>query len=141
MTKAKVLIVDDEQSAREGLSEIVSAWGYEAKAASDGVEALQIAEEFLPAAIITDIRMPKLDGFALLARLRQDLPESAVILLTGQASIEDAVRAVKEEGAYYYFEKPINTRQLSVVLQRAIEQTASHRENARHRAGAPGEVV
>ncbi|HWQ36048.1 MAG TPA: sigma-54 dependent transcriptional regulator [Blastocatellia bacterium] len=130
MSKARVLIVDDEQSAREGLSEIVSAWGYETQAASDGAEALQLAAEFMPAAIITDIRMPKLDGFALLARLRQELPETAVILLTGQASVEDAVRAVKEDGAYYYFEKPINTRQLSVVLQRAIEQHAAQRENA-----------
>ena len=133
MSKVRVLIVDDEQSAREGLSEIVTAWGYETQSASDGAEALQIALEFLPAVIITDIRMPKLDGFALLARLRQDLPETAVILLTGQASVEDAVRAVKEDGAFYYFEKPIHTRQLSVVLQRAIEQTAAHRENSRLR--------
>ncbi|MFN7943985.1 MAG: sigma-54 dependent transcriptional regulator [Blastocatellia bacterium] len=130
MSKARVLIVDDEQSAREGLSEIVSAWGYETKSASDGLEALQVAADFVPAAIITDIRMPKLDGFALLARLRQELPETAVILLTGQASVEDAVRAVKEDGAYYYFEKPINTRQMNVVLQRAIEQHAAQRENA-----------
>src|SRR5581483_11042342 len=130
MSRARVLIVDDEQSAREGLSEIVTAWGYETQAASDGIEALQMAMEFDPAVIITDIRMPRLDGFALLLRLGQELPQTAVILLTGQANVEDAVRAVKEEGAFYYFEKPINTRQLNVVLQRAIEQTASHRENA-----------
>ncbi len=130
MSQARVLIVDDEQSAREGLSEIVSAWGYETRTASDGQEALQVAADFVPAAIVTDIRMPRLDGFALLARLRQELPETAVILLTGQASVEDAVRAVKEDGAYYYFEKPINTRQMNVVLQRAIEQHAAQRENA-----------
>src|SRR5207302_10463705 len=67
------------------------------------------------------------------ARLREELPETAVILLTGQASVEAAVRAVKEEGAFYFFEKPINTRQLNVVLQRAIEQSEVHRENARLR--------
>jgi DNA-binding NtrC family response regulator len=130
MERAKVLIVDDEQTALLGLSEIVTAWGYETKTASDGAEALKVAAEFLPAAIISDIRMPRLDGFALLRHLREDLPETAVILLTGQASVEDAVRAVTEEGAFYYFEKPINTRQLSVVLQRAIEQSSVHRENA-----------
>jgi DNA-binding NtrC family response regulator len=133
MNKTKVLIVDDEQAAREGLSEIVTAWGYETRTASDGAEALTFALEFSPAAVVSDIFMPRLDGFALLGRLREELPEAAVILLTGQGTIEDAVRAVREEGAFYYFEKPINTRQLQVVLQRAVEQTSAHRENARLR--------
>ncbi len=133
MSKARVLIVDDESAARTGLSEIVAAWGYETQTASDGLEAFEMAREFIPAVVITDVVMPRLDGFGLLARLREELPEAAVILLTGQGSVEAAVRAVKEEGAFYYFEKPINTRQLGVVLQRAIEQSATLRENARLR--------
>jgi DNA-binding NtrC family response regulator len=133
MDKARVLIVDDEQAARVGLSEIISAWGYETQAASDGVEAMAIADEFHPAVVITDVFMPRLDGFGLLARLRDECPETAVILLTGQGSVEDAVRAVIEEGAFYYFEKPINTRQLNVVLQRAIERAATRLENTRLR--------
>src|SRR5499427_10076854 len=133
MNKLKVLIVDDEQAAREGLSEIVSAWGWEVHQASDGIEALRVAGEIEPSAIISDVIMPRLDGFSLLAKLREELPDTAVILLTGQASIEDAMRAVKEEGAFYYFEKPINTRQLSLVLQRAVEQSATHHENTRLR--------
>jgi DNA-binding NtrC family response regulator len=133
MSKLKVLIVDDEQAAREGLSEIVSAWGWETHQAADGVEALRLATEIEPSAIISDVIMPRLDGFSLLAKLREELPHTAVILLTGQASIEDAMRAVKEEGAFYYFEKPINTRQLSLVLQRAVEQSATHHENTRLR--------
>ncbi|MGH9834716.1 MAG: sigma-54-dependent transcriptional regulator [Blastocatellia bacterium] len=127
------MIVDDEQAARVGLSEIISAWGYETQVASDGVEAMGIAEEFHPAAVITDVFMPRLDGFGLLNRLRDEYPATAVILLTGQGSIEDAVRAVIEEGAFYYFEKPINTRQLNVVLQRAIERAATQLENTRLR--------
>jgi len=127
------LIVDDEQAARVGLSEIISVWGYETQTAGDGLEALEIAADFHPTAVVTDVFMPRLDGFGLLNRLREEFPETAVILLTGQGSIEDAVRAVKEEGAFYYFEKPINTRQLSVVLQRAIEQAASRLENTRLR--------
>ncbi len=133
MEKARVLIVDDEQAARVGLSEIISAWGYETQVASDGVEAMGIAEEFHPAVVITDVFMPRLDGFGLLNRLRDEYPATAVILLTGQGSIEDAVRAVIEEGAFYYFEKPINTRQLNVVLQRAIERAATQLENTRLR--------
>jgi DNA-binding NtrC family response regulator len=133
MDRARVLIVDDEQAARVGLSEIVTAWGYQTQTACDGYEALAVANEFQPSAVITDILMPRLDGFGLLARLHDELPDTAVILLTGQGSIEDAVRAVKEEGAFYYFEKPINTRQLNVVLQRAIEQASTRTENARLR--------
>ncbi|MGH9846871.1 MAG: sigma-54-dependent transcriptional regulator [Blastocatellia bacterium] len=133
MDKPKVLIVDDEQAARIGLSEIVSAWGYETQTAGDGVEALTIANEFNPTAVITDVFMPRLDGFGLLSRLREEYPDTAVILLTGQGSIEDAVRAVIEEGAFYYFEKPINIRQLNVVLQRAIERAATRLENTRLR--------
>ncbi len=133
MEKARVLIVDDEQAARVGLSEIVTAWGYETKTAGDGHEALEIANEFNPTAVITDVLMPRLDGFGLLNKLNDLYPDTAVILLTGQGSIEDAVRAVKEEGAFYYFEKPINTRQLNVVLQRAIEQAVTRTENIRLR--------
>jgi DNA-binding NtrC family response regulator len=133
MDKARVLIVDDEQAARVGLSEIITAWGYDTQSAGDGIEALEIAENFHPAVVITDVFMPRMDGFGLLARVRDEYPETAVILLTGQGSIEDAVRAVIEEGAFYYFEKPINTRQLNVVLQRAIERAATQLENTRLR--------
>ncbi|MBO0722235.1 MAG: sigma-54-dependent Fis family transcriptional regulator [Blastocatellia bacterium] len=133
MQKARVLIVDDEQAARVGLSEILTAWGYQTQTASDGFEALDKSDEFSPAVVITDVLMPRLDGFGLLSRLRDKSPDTAVILLTGQGSIEDAVRAVKEEGAFYYFEKPINIRQLNVVLERAIEQAATRHENTRLR--------
>lgn len=133
MDKARVLIVDDEQAARIGLSEIVTAWGYETRAAGDGLEAIEMASDFYPQAVITDVFMPRLDGFGLLKKLREEHPATAVILLTGQGSIEDAVRAVKEEGAFYYFEKPINTKQLNVVLQRAIEQASTQQENVRLR--------
>jgi DNA-binding NtrC family response regulator len=133
MYKARVLIVDDEQAARVGLTEIIGAWGYETQSAGDGVEALEIAKNFQPGAVITDVFMPRLDGFGLLARLRDEYPETSVILLTGQGSVEDAVRSVIEEGAFYYFEKPINTRNLKVVLQRAIERSVTQLENTRLR--------
>ncbi len=79
---------------------------------------MEVAADFYPTAVITDVLMPRLNGFGLLARIHEEYPSTAVILLTGQGSIEDAVRAVKEEGAFYYFENPINTRQLNMVLQR-----------------------
>ncbi|MDX2034088.1 MAG: sigma-54 dependent transcriptional regulator [Blastocatellia bacterium] len=125
--------MDDEQAARIGLSEIISAWGYDTQTAGNGLEALEVAEQFNPTAVITDVFMPQLDGFGLLSRLREEYPDVAVILLTGQGSVEDAMRAVIEEGAFYYFEKPINIRQLNVVLQRAIERAATQLENTRLR--------
>jgi DNA-binding NtrC family response regulator len=133
MSQAKVLIVDDEPAARAGMSEIIAAWGFETRTASDGAEALEIASEFNPSTVITDVVMPRLDGFGLLARLREQLPGTSVILLTGQGNVEDAVRAVKEEGAFYYFEKPVNTRQLQIILQRAIERAWTEEENLRLR--------
>ena len=133
MILPKILIVDDEPAARTGLSEMVTDWGYQTQVASNGEEALTIAAEFLPDVVISDIYMPRLDGFSLLSKLRELHPDASVILLTGQASIEDAMRAVMEEGAFYYFEKPINTRQLNVVVRRALERSSVKRENTQLR--------
>ena len=133
MNLPKILIVDDEPAARTGLSEMVTDWGYQTQVASNGEEALTIAADFLPDVVISDIYMPKLDGFGLLSKLRELHPDASVILLTGQASIEDAMRAVMEEGAFYYFEKPINTRQLNVVVRRALERSSVKRENTQLR--------
>ncbi len=142
----RVLIVDDEEAARHGLSELVSGWGYETAIAGDGQEAVEIVERFAPLVIITDVIMPRLDGFGLLARIKEDRPETAVILLTGQGSVEAAIRSVKDEGAFYYFEKPIDMRKLQLVLRKAAEYGAARRENELLRRqlrqyGAFGEMV
>jgi DNA-binding NtrC family response regulator len=146
MTKGRVLIVDDEPAAAEGLSELLAAWGYETTAEADGVAALQRSEEFHPSVVITDVLMPRLDGFGLLRELRARHPEIAVILLTGQGSVEMAVRAIQEEGAYHYFEKPIDMRKLRMVVERAVEYGEARRENEALRRqlrdrGAFGELV
>ncbi|MFZ0312054.1 MAG: response regulator, partial [Candidatus Korobacteraceae bacterium] len=62
MTLEKVLIVEDEENERSGLAELVSAWGYQTETASDGVEGLEAVERFNPAIVITDLRMPRMDG-------------------------------------------------------------------------------
>ncbi|HXG65188.1 MAG TPA: response regulator, partial [Blastocatellia bacterium] len=103
MSNQRVLIVDDEAPARQGLSELVASWGYETAMAGDGREALERVAEFSPLVVITDVIMPNLDGFQLLHHLRRDYPDIAVILLTGQGSVDAAIRSVKDEGAFYYF--------------------------------------
>jgi DNA-binding NtrC family response regulator len=129
MPDQRVLIVDDEQSARQGLSELVASWGYQTDMAADGREALERMETFAPLVVITDIVMPNLDGFKLLAHIKETYPDTAVILLTGQGSVDAAIRAVKDEGAFYYFEKPINTRKVQLVLKKAAEYSSARREN------------
>jgi DNA-binding NtrC family response regulator len=133
MAKQKVLIVDDEASTRQGLSELVAAWGYETATASDGAEALERVQEFEPTAVITDVAMPRLDGFGLLKRLGETHPQTAVIMLTGQGSVEAAIRAVKDEGAFYYFDKPVDTKKLQLVLAKAVDFGSARRENTRLR--------
>src|SRR5438128_1948838 len=146
MSEQRVLIVDDEEAARQGLSELVAGWGYRTATAADGLDALERVDSFTPLVVITDVIMPKFDGFKLLSRLRQEHPDIAVILLTGQGSVDMAIRSVKDEGAFYYFEKPIDMRRLQLVLKRAAELGGARRENAVLRRqlrqyGAFGEMV
>src|SRR5262252_789181 len=129
MVNQRVLIVDDEESARQGLCELLAGWGYETAMAGDGLEALDRIMEFSPLVIITDIIMPRLDGFQLLSHIRAEYPSAAVILLTGQGSVDAAIRSVKDEGAFYYFEKPVDTKRLQLVLKKAAEYSSARREN------------
>lgn len=146
MPKARVLIVDDEPAIAESLSELLSELGYETATEPDGLAGLHRAEEFNPSVIIADVMMPQLDGFGLLREIRERLPEIAVILLTGQGSVEMAVRAIQDEGAYHYFEKPIDFDKLILVVERASEYAQARRENNALRRqlrdrGAFGELV
>src|SRR5215813_7201958 len=146
MSNHRILIVDDEDSARQGLKELIARWGYETETAADGRDALERIEEFSPSVILTDVVMPNLDGFQLLSHVRASNPETSVILLTGQGSVDAAIRAVKEEGAFYYFEKPVDTRRLQLVLKKAAEYSNARRENEMLRRqlrqyGAFGDMV
>ena len=146
MSNQRVLIVDDEEPARQGLSELVSSWGYETQIAADGHEAMQRVESFAPLVVVTDVIMPRMDGFQLLSNIKAEHPETSVILLTGQGSVDAAIRSVKDEGAFYYFEKPIDMRKLQLVLRKAAEYGRARRENEMLRLqlrlnGAFGEMV
>src|SRR4029453_3242322 len=92
----RVLIVDDEADSKTALGLLLSTWGYEVLEASDGIEALDLAAEFRPAVVVSDLVMPGMDGLALLEALRAELPAASVILLTGHATVETAVSAMKE---------------------------------------------
>jgi DNA-binding NtrC family response regulator len=120
-TQDKVLIVEDEENERSGLAELVSAWGYRTETAKDGLEGLDKVATWAPAIVITDLKMPKMDGMELLHRIAEQPQQIAVVLLTAQGSIDLAVDAMKL-GAYDFIEKPVDPSRLKQILQNACRQ-------------------
>jgi len=127
MSSEKVLIVEDEENERSGLAELVSAWGYRTETARDGVEGVEKVDSWTPGIVVTDLKMPRMDGMELLERIAHSPQEIAVILLTAQGSIDAAVAAMKL-GAYDFIEKPVNPTRLRNILQNASRQRGTERE-------------
>jgi DNA-binding NtrC family response regulator len=123
----KVLIVEDELHALAGLAELVSGWGYRTETARDGMEGLEKAMEWAPGIIVTDLKMPRMDGLELLSRLAEAQLQLSVIVLTAQGSIECAVDAMKM-GAYDFIQKPIDPTRLKTILANASRQRDMERE-------------
>ncbi len=123
----RVLLADDDQDSREGLTALLERWGYEVTGVTDGQQALERALEFRPHVIVTDLVMPGMDGLQLLKVLRAELPSSIVILLTGFGTVESAVTAVKD-GAYDYLTKPVDVDRLRLLLEKSVEQADVLRE-------------
>lgn len=132
MSHGRILIVDDESAARSALAEILSDEGYKVKTAADGFRALAAAEEFQPDVVVTDIKMPGIDGLELLARLKQLDPEVQVILVTAFGAVATAVQAMRN-GATDYLTKPLNSDELLIVLERAVENATLRRDSHRIR--------
>jgi DNA-binding NtrC family response regulator len=126
-TAEKVLIVEDELHALAGLSELISGWGYRTETARDGVEGLEKAMEWVPGIVVTDLKMPRMDGLELLTRLVEMHLKLPVIVLTAQGSVERAVEAMKI-GAYDFIQKPIDPARLKNILANASRQRAVERE-------------
>jgi DNA-binding NtrC family response regulator len=103
------------------LAELISAWGYRTETAKDGLEGLEKAAVWSPGIVLTDFKMPRMDGMELLARLAEQPQSIAVVLLTAQGSIDVAVDAMKA-GAYDFIQKPVDTARLKQILQNAARQ-------------------
>jgi len=117
----KVLIVEDEAHARTGLTELVASWGFRTESAEDGLEGLDRVRQWSPGIVVTDLKMPRMDGMELLTRIKE-LPQSVVvIMLTAQGSIESAVESMRM-GAYDYIPKPVDPGRLRTILQNANRQ-------------------
>jgi DNA-binding NtrC family response regulator len=117
----KVLVVEDELHARTGLTELIESWGYKAESAADGLEGLEKTISWGPAIVVTDLKMPRMDGMELLSRLAELPQRVAVVMLTAQGSIASAVDAMRM-GAYDYIPKPVDPVRLKTILQNASLQ-------------------
>ena len=124
---SKILIVDDEMNMRLVLAAMLKREGYEVASASDGSEALQILKSGRIAAVITDLKMPRIDGMELLNRVRQEYPEVPVIMITAHGTVATAVEALKK-GALDYITKPFELEDLKNVVSKAIK-TRNLKEN------------
>jgi two-component system response regulator HydG len=126
--KPSLLIVDDEQVVRDSLVHWFTEEGYRVEAAATAAEALARLASGDVDLIIADIRMPGMDGLELLEKIQSEQLDTAVIIMTGYASVKSAVRALKH-GAFDYITKPFDPDDLSVVVRNALEQQRLKREN------------
>jgi two-component system NtrC family response regulator len=144
--KGRVLIIDNDSDYSQRLREQLRALGYEVIAEQSSASGMRVAETFAPSVIITDTLPSGHDAFRALREIRTSQPHTPIILAGEQSSVETALRAIQEEGAYHYFDKPLDIEKLNVVLERAVELAEARRENELLRRqlrdrGAFGELV
>ncbi|MCY1009258.1 sigma-54 dependent transcriptional regulator [Nannocystis pusilla] len=133
--KGRILVVDDEPNARQGLQKLLRHEGYEVRIDADGAAALRTAGEFVPDVVVTDLRMPGMDGMELLKRLREQDRDIPVIVATAFGDISSAVAAMRV-GADDYITKPIDIDGLVLSIERAMERRSLRieAENLRRQA-------
>src|SRR5215472_3127731 len=131
-TRGRILIVDDESNARAALSEILREEGYATETAADGFKALGKLDEFAPDVILTDLKMPGLDGIAFMEKARAAAPGSVFVVMTAFGTISSAVEAMKK-GAENYLLKRLDPGALGAVVERAMEKAKLLQETQRLR--------
>ncbi len=137
----RILVIDDNAGSLQSLSMVLGDLGHEPTAKENPLEALELARSSFYPLIITDIRMPGLNGLELLTLLKQDplAKESDVVLITGHGDMETAVEALRK-GAYDYLNKPINARELAIVVDRCAERQTLLLENRELKQNLDGKV-
>ncbi|MGE5466580.1 MAG: sigma-54-dependent transcriptional regulator [Ignavibacteria bacterium] len=127
-TQARLLIVDDEEIALKNLQHVMAREGYAVTATRSGARALALLEAQTFDVVLTDLRMEKVDGMEVLKRVRERQPDAEVILITGYATTESAVKAMKQ-GAFYYIAKPYRLDEVRKVVAEAAAKVGLRREN------------
>jgi two-component system NtrC family response regulator/two-component system response regulator HydG len=129
MPRSRILVIDDEQNARDALTTILREEGYEVAEAADGEAGVEKVSSFQPDAVLCDIKMPKLDGLELLKSVRAEGFDTLFLMMTAFGSIETAVEAMRS-GAQDYITKPVDVAAVLVKLERALETRQLRRDNA-----------
>ncbi len=133
MTRAKVLFIDDQRAARDLFERLIDSSRFEALVADGVVSGEAVIAAQRPEVVVTDLRMPEVDGLEGLARFQLIDPELPVVLVTAFGSIETAVEAMRR-GAFDYVRKPFAPSELHMVIERAIRHRELLRENSRLRS-------
>lgn len=128
----KLLIVDDELIALRNLTHVMEKEGYKVVGTQRGQNAIKLLEEERFDAVLTDLKMEKVDGMQILKRCRELSPDTEVIMITGYATIQSAIQAMKK-GAYDYITKPFKLDEVRKVVGEAVEKVRLKRENAQLR--------
>ncbi len=126
---SKVLVVDDKQIMRDSVGGTLQRAGYQVVSAADGPTALAALGRHRPQAVLTDLKMPEMDGLDLLARIRAVDDQVPVVIMTAYGTVGEAVQAMKM-GAFDFIQKPFEGDQLVVTLKRAVEHQQLVQENA-----------
>ena len=124
----RILVVDDELIVCESCQRILEEEGYEVEVALSGQEAFEKMKESLFDIVITDLKMPTIDGIDVLKYIRKEFPDTIVIMITGFSTVETAVEAMKL-GAFDYIPKPFTPDEVSVVVKKALEKRSLQLEN------------
>src|SRR6476620_11108674 len=141
----RILVVDDEVNARTALAELLRDEGYEVEMAADAFKALGKYDSFAPHIVLTDLKMPGMDGIELVKKLRSHEEPCDVIVMTAFGAVETAVQAMRA-GASDYLTKPLNFDELLIVLAKVMENGQLRREARQLRARvrdrvAPGNII
>lgn len=132
-TKARILVVDDEQGLCAGIQEALRREGYQVDATTEPAKALGWAEQRLYNLVVSDIKMPGMTGQELLLKVRDRQADVLFILITAHGSVENAVESMRQ-GAYDYLTKPIDLKRLRAIVEKALEFQAVIAENAELRS-------
>src|SRR5579872_465613 len=130
-TVTRVLVVDDERAARESIASRIKSWGFKVEQACDGQDALEKLPLFEPHLLVTDLVMPRVDGFDLLRTLKAQSHCPLVIVLSAFGNLETATQTVHELGAFWFLEKPVRFNVLRCLVERAAAQSYLAEESER----------
>lgn len=120
MKPINILIIDDEKVIQDSCSQILNKEGYKVKVASDGREGLRAFQNNPSQIVLLDLKLPGIGGMDVLSKIRHESPETPVIIITGYASIESAIDAIKR-GAFEYLAKPFTPEELRISVKKAVE--------------------